>query len=80
MTADARKALLGALAHLEHGDWQAAHLIVQPLDSPDGCWIHGIVHLMEGDLDNARYWYRRANRAFSDEIGVELTAVRLALQ
>ena len=25
-----------------------------------GCWAHGIVHMLEGDLGNARYWYRRA--------------------
>lgn len=80
MIADARKGLFDALAHLEQGDWQAAHLIVQSLDSPDGCWIHGIVHLMEGDLDNARYWYRRANRAFSGDIAAEVSAVRLALR
>lgn len=23
-------------------------------------WLHGIVHTLEGDLDNARYWYHRA--------------------
>jgi hypothetical protein len=23
----------------------------------------GIVHRLEGDLDNARYWYRKAGRA-----------------
>ena len=80
MTAETRNALLDALAHLEQGDWQAAHLIVQHLDSLEGCWIHGIVHLMEGDLDNARYWYRRANRPFSGDVAAEVAAVRLALQ
>ena len=32
--------------------------------SPLACWAHGIVHLMEGDTSNARYWYRAAKRAF----------------
>jgi len=50
---------------LESGDWQAAHAIVQKdEDSPLACWAHGIVHLMEGDLPNARYWYGQAKRAF----------------
>ena len=54
-----------ALKHLEAGDWQAAHEIVQRDEaSPLACWAHGIVHIMEGDLPNARYWYAQAKRAF----------------
>jgi predicted Rdx family selenoprotein len=26
--------------------------------------MHGIVHTIEGDLDNAQYWYRKAKREF----------------
>ncbi len=26
--------------------------------------MHGIVHIVEGDESNARYWYRRAGRDF----------------
>ena len=50
------------IALLEGGDWEVAHKIVQQDPSPHGSWAHGIVHLMEGDLDNAAYWYRRAGR------------------
>jgi hypothetical protein len=25
-------------------------------------WVHAYLHRSEGDLDNARYWYRRAQR------------------
>lgn len=53
-----------ALRHLRKGDWQKAHPIVQEDDSEFGCWAHGIVHLLEGDLGNARYWFRRAHRTF----------------
>jgi hypothetical protein len=57
--------LLKALDHLRLGDWHAAHEIVQKdEDSPLSCWAHGIVHIMEGDIPNARYWYARAKRAF----------------
>ena len=45
------------------GDWQKAHAIVQNDESELGCWAHGIVHMLEGDVANARYWYRRAHRA-----------------
>jgi hypothetical protein len=45
-----------AVAELERGDWQAAHEIVQhDEDSRLYCWAHGVAHLMEGDLANARY-------------------------
>jgi hypothetical protein len=60
-----RGELRKALEHLQANDWQAAHEIVQKdEDSPLACWAHGIVHIMEGDLPNARYWYGRAQRAF----------------
>ena len=55
-------------AVLERGDWQAAHEIVQrDEDSRHSCWAHGIVHLMEGDTSNARYWYLQPTRPFPRE-------------
>ncbi len=71
-----RKLLATALEHLENGDWQAAHTIVQSDESPLGCWLHGIVHVMEGDHDNARYWYRRAKRAFSEDVQKEIVEAK----
>lgn len=45
------------------GDWKAAHRIVQRHeDDPTACWIHAVVHRIEGDSSNARYWYRRCRR------------------
>jgi len=61
-------ALETAIGYLQQGDWQRAHAIVQDDESMFGCWAHGIVHMMEGDLDNARYWYRKARRAFPADI------------
>lgn len=71
-----------ALAHLRRGDWDAAHKIVQQdEDAPLACWAHGIVHLMEGDLSNARYWYREAKREFPRQpsIAQEIDALATAL-
>ena len=60
-----------AIAYLEKGDWQAAHEIVQRDEhSPLACWAHGIVHLMEGDVPNARYWYAQAGREFPREAAI----------
>jgi hypothetical protein len=49
---------------LDAGDWKAAHEIVQKESSTMAAWLHGIVHILEGDLDNARGWYQRAGREF----------------
>jgi hypothetical protein len=74
-------ALTRALDLLDRGDWQAAHVIVQNESSVLAAWLHGIVHTLEGDLDNARYWYRRAERPFRGPGAVsdELAAARRAL-
>ncbi len=51
-----------ALWFTRRGDWEAAHAIAQDLDTPLGAWIHGLLHLIEGDLGNARYWFAQAGR------------------
>ena len=33
------------------------------MKGPDGAWVHAYLHRKEGDLPNAKYWYRRADRA-----------------
>jgi hypothetical protein len=66
------KDLRQAVALLAAGDWKAAHAIVQDdEDSRLSCWAHGIVHLMEGDVPNARYWYRRAGRVVRQDYSVK---------
>lgn len=52
--------LLEALWHEAQGDWDRAHRIAQEVETVDGCRVHAYLHRREGDLDNARYWYRRA--------------------
>lgn len=70
-----------AVALLERGDWKTAHEIVQAdEDSVAACWAHGIVHLMEGDLPNARYWYRKAGRPFSEDVPEEIAALSASLE
>ena len=77
----ASDALARALDLLAAGDWQRAHEIVQEQKSVMGSWLHGIVHTLEGDLDNAQYWYRRAQREFPGPSAVpqEIAAARSAL-
>src|SRR5512144_2355096 len=70
--------LVEAVRLLETGKWQAAHAIVQKDATTHGCWAHGIVHLIEGDFDNARYWYRRARRALphGNTVAAEIAALK----
>lgn len=73
--------LESALRHLRDGRWQLAHAIVQEDESMLGCWAHGIVHMLEGDFANARYWYRRIDRPYpgDDAVGAELDALAHAV-
>lgn len=75
-------ALNTAIRHLKKGDWEKAHQIVQNDPSEMGCWAHGIVHLLEGDLGNARYWFRRARRPFPQarDASVEIDALVATLK
>jgi len=51
---------LQALWHDARGDWSRAHQIVQDVETREAARLHAYLHRKEGDLDNARYWYRRA--------------------
>ncbi len=73
--------LTRAVELLATGAWQQAHEIVQKEQGALAAWLHGIVHTLEGDLDNAQYWYRRADRVFPgpDVVQAEIAAARKQL-
>ncbi len=56
--------LLEAMNLAKAGQWDAAHQIVQDLDSAVAARIHAYLHRVEGDDSNARYWYQRAGVQF----------------
>jgi hypothetical protein len=77
-----KKHLLQAIDLAVAGQWNAAHEIVQQYDTnPTAAWIHAVLHKMEGDPDNSRYWYRRAGKLehATDEPKGELAAIRRAV-
>jgi hypothetical protein len=41
------------LVHLRAGQWTEAHNLVQCDDSALAAWLHGILHIQEGDLEDA---------------------------
>ncbi|MEM7542148.1 MAG: hypothetical protein AAF384_11280 [Pseudomonadota bacterium] len=50
-----------ALEFAKAGDWHSAHEMVQDFGDELSCLIHAYLHRLEGDLRNARYWYRQAS-------------------
>ena len=56
---------LAALWYAANGNWERAHDASQEQDDADGAWVHAYLHRLEGDEENARYWYGRAGRPVS---------------
>jgi len=74
-----KKDFLRAVELALAGHWDAAHAIVQHYeDDATAAWIHAVLHKIEGDLGNARYWYRRADRMdrVADKPRQELAAIQ----
>ncbi|HWW01424.1 MAG TPA: hypothetical protein VNZ64_17135 [Candidatus Acidoferrum sp.] len=58
-----KKELLEAIDLAIAGQWDAAHNIVQQYEGDaTAAWIHAVLHKIEGDDSNSRYWYRRAGK------------------
>lgn len=53
---------LRALWHAARNGWDDAHKLVQNESSAEAAWVHAYLHRVEGDLDNAGYWYRKARK------------------
>ncbi|HEX7651889.1 MAG TPA: hypothetical protein VF607_00180 [Verrucomicrobiae bacterium] len=55
--------LLQAIDLAQGGQWEAAHELAQAHEGhPMSDWIHAVLHKVEGDAGNSRYWYARAGR------------------
>lgn len=42
--------------------WDRSHQISQDQHNPDGSYWHGIMHRIEGDYWNSKYWLRRTSK------------------
>ena len=59
-----------------HGDWNAAHELIDDVEAADAAWVHAYLHRKEGDASNAGYWYSRAGRTqFTGELADEWHAI-----
>lgn len=75
MKDDLLKAIELALAN----EWDAAHRIVQRYEGDaTAAWIHAVLHKIEGNMSNSRYWYRHAGKMehVADEPRAELRAIK----
>ena len=54
--------ILEALWYDRKGDWEKAHEAVQNEGDRRSAAVHAYLHRKEGDLWNARYWYKNAGR------------------
>jgi hypothetical protein len=55
------ESLKSAVAHALAGEWDASHKIAQDYSDPMANWIHAVLHKIEGDAWNSRYWYARTS-------------------
>lgn len=70
--------LIVAVKKALSGDWHGAHNIAQDYSDTTANWLHAVLHKIEGDESNSRYWYARtAGRRYEDfsDITEELNAI-----
>ena len=75
--------LLEAIDLALSNQWEAAHSLVQQYENDaTAAWIHAVLHKIEGDDSNSRYWYRQAGKLshFSDNPTDELAGIRNQLK
>lgn len=53
------ESMKSAVSHALAGEWDASHKIAQDYSEPMANWIHAVLHKIEGDAWNSRYWYAR---------------------
>jgi hypothetical protein len=61
----ARQDLINAVDAAIAGRWDDAHAACQSLEGDKTAdWLHAVLHKIEGDEANSRYWYRRSGQAY----------------
>ncbi|MDF2936275.1 MAG: hypothetical protein K0Q90_1648 [Paenibacillaceae bacterium] len=48
--------------HLWNESLHRSHVLSQDILNPTGCYWHGLMHRMEGDYDNSKYWFDKAGK------------------
>ncbi|MDI1297863.1 hypothetical protein [Methylotenera sp.] len=64
------------------GDWDTSHNIAQNYNDSTANWIHAVLHKIEGDEWNSKYWYAKTTgKNFEDfnDTHEELKAIQFSL-
>jgi hypothetical protein len=61
-TRESEREAARGLVLLWHDHFDAAHEIVQDLETAEGSYVHAILHRREPDYSNAKYWFRRVRQ------------------
>ena len=75
-------ALLKACELALAGDWDGAHNIAQDYSDDAANWIHAVLHKVEGDSFNSKYWYAKTKgKKYADfsEAKAELLVIQNSL-
>ena len=74
--------LIVATQAAQAGDWQRAHEIAQDFNTPMANWLHAVLHKMEPDEWNSRYWYQRCPHDYETyaDTRLELEAILQSLE
>ena len=78
-----KEALIIAVQAALDGDWDKSHNIAQDYSDNTANWIHAVLHKIEGDVWNSKYWYARtAGKNYEDfsDANEELTAIQNSLK
>lgn len=58
---DNKKQLKQAVQLALDGEWDASHQIAQDYSDVTANWIHAVLHKIEGDEWNSKYWYQKTD-------------------
>ena len=81
--ADNTQQLLKACELAMAGDWDGAHNIAQDYSDTIANWIHAVLHKIEGDEWNSKYWYvKTSGKQYADfsNANEELKAIQNSLK
>ena len=73
-----KAALITAVQAALDGDWDKSHNIAQDYTDTTANWIHAVLHKIEGDVWNSKYWYAKtAGKQYTDfdDATTELEAI-----
>ena len=77
-----KEALLIAVQAALDNDWHTSHNIAQDYSDNTANWIHAVLHKIEGDVWNSKYWYAKtAGKNYEDfsDANAELKAIQHSL-